>query len=54
MMSLSDLIELQERCRNRLYDLEFQEAWLACQKELNRRAELSTLEIEEPLFAEEA
>lgn len=60
-MTLLELLEDQRRCANRLWDDDMAERYLALQKELNRMAEFSTLEIEAlhvegPLFevAEEA
>lgn len=46
MASLNDLLEEQERCRNRLWDPDMQELYLAVQKEVNRMAELSTLVVD--------
>lgn len=52
-MELSRLLELQRRCANRLYDLEMVELYLAIQKEVNKRAEVSTLDIEPLLMGVE-
>lgn len=44
-MDLLDLLEDQRRCANRLWDPDMVERYLALQKEINRMAELSTLDI---------
>lgn len=45
MADLLKLLEQQERCRNRLYDAEMVNLYLAIQKEVNTMAETSTLDI---------
>lgn len=45
MADLLKLLEEQERCRNRLYDIAMVELYLAIQKEVNTMAEVSTLDI---------
>lgn len=45
-MDLNELIEQQERCRNRLWDVHMQELYLATQKEINKLAEATVLVIE--------
>jgi len=45
-MTLLELLEDQDRCRNRLWDPDMNERYLALQKELNTMAEASTLVVE--------
>lgn len=45
MMEIHELLAEQARCANRLYDEVYLDIYLAIQKEVNRRAELSTLDI---------
>lgn len=44
-MTLLELLEDQDRCRNRLYDDAMVERYLALEKELIRMAELSVLDL---------
>lgn len=48
MDELLKLLEDQDRCRNRLWDPDMEERYLAIQKEVNRMSELSTLVITNP------
>lgn len=45
-MELNQLLAEQRRCANRLWDEDAQELYLALEKELNKMAELSTLDVE--------
>lgn len=45
-MTLLEILEDQERCRNRLWDPAMGERYLALQKEVNRMAEQSVLDID--------
>lgn len=46
-MTLLELLEDRDRCRNRLYDADMAERYLALTKELNKMADFSTLIVEE-------
>lgn len=50
MEQLQEIIALQERARNRLYDEFWKEVYLACQKELNRMAADNSLDISAQLI----
>lgn len=54
-MTLAELLADQRRCANRLWDHEEAERYLALQKELNKMAEMSTMQVdqlEEPIDTE--